>query len=57
MKNVVFKFSKNVHILQFCADFSKTSKSAKAFFISTSEDSHYTLSENDMVYRSLRNRS
>ena len=38
--------------MQFCADLSKKSKSAKEFSIYASESSHYALSENGMVYRS-----
>ena len=49
---MVRKLSKKVCFLQFCADLSKKSKSAKAIFIYTSESSHHTLAENGMVYRS-----
>ena len=38
-------------ILQFCVGVSKKSKSVKEIYIYASESSHYTLSENDMVYR------
>ena len=54
---MVLKLSKKVHFLQFCADLSKKSKSVKAIYIYASESSHYTLSENDMVYRGLSHRS
>ena len=54
---IVLKLSKNVHFMQFCADLSKISKSAKAFSIYASESSHYTLSKNGMVYRGLSHRS
>ena len=50
---MVSKLSKKVHFLQFCADLSKKSKSVKAIYIYASESSHYTLSENAMVYRGL----
>ena len=49
---MVCKLSKKVH-LQFCADLSKKSMSAKAIYIYASESSHYTLSENAMVYIGL----
>ena len=54
---MVLKLSKKVHFLQFCADLSKKSKSVKAIYIYASESSHYTLSENGMVYRGLSHRS
>ena len=44
---------KKVHFLQFCADLSKKPKSVKAIYINASKSSHYTLSENGMVYRCL----
>ena len=47
---MVGKLSEKVHFLQFCADLSKKSKSVKAIYIYASESSHYTLSENAMVY-------
>ena len=47
---MVFKLSKKVHFLQFCADLSKKPKSIKAIYIYESERSRYTLSENDIVY-------
>ena len=50
---MVCKLFKKVHFLQFCADLSKKSKSVKAIYIYASERSHYTLSENAMVYRVL----
>ena len=50
---MALKLSKKVHFLQFCADLSKKSKSVKAIYIYASESSHYTLSENAMVYRGL----
>ena len=43
--------------LQFCADLSKKPKSVKAVYIYASESSHYTLSENNMVYGGLSHRS
>ena len=54
---MVCKLSKKVQFLQFCADLSKKSKSVKAIYIYASESSHYTLSENGMVYRGLSHRS
>ena len=51
------KFPKKVHILQFCGDLSKKSKSVKASYIYASESSHYTLSEKAMVYRGLSHHS
>ena len=53
---MVLKLSKKVYFLQFCADLSKKSKSVKAIYIYASESSHYTLSENGMVYRCLKHR-
>ena len=42
---MIYKLSKKVHFLQFCADLSKKSRSVKAIYIYASESSHYTLSE------------
>ena len=50
---MVCKLSKKVHFLQFCADLSKKSKSVEAIYIYASESSHYTVSENPMIYRGL----
>ena len=50
---MVFKLSKKGIFLQFCANLSEKSKSFKAIYIYASESSHYTLSENAMVYRGL----
>ena len=50
---MVCKLSKKVHFLQFCADLSEKSKSVEAIYIYASESSHYTLSENAVIYRSL----
>ena len=47
---MIYKLSKKVHFLQFCADLSKKSRSVKAIYIYASESSHYTLSEKAMVY-------
>ena len=52
MLQTVRAFEKG-HFLRFCADLSKKSKSVKAIYIYASESSHYTLSENAMVYRGL----
>ena len=51
---MVCKLSKKVPFLQFCADLTKTSKET---YIYASESSHYILSENAMIYRSLSHRS
>ena len=51
------KLPKKLYFLEFCADLSKKSRSVKAFYIYASESSHYTLSENDMVYRGPNHRS
>ena len=48
---MVRKLPKKEHFLQFYADVSKKPKSVKAIYIYASERSHYTLSENGMVYR------
>ena len=50
---MVFKLSKKVHFLQFCADLSKKSKSIKAIYIYASERSRYALSENGIVYYAM----
>ena len=54
---MVGKLSEKVHFLQFCADLIKKSKSVKAIYIYASESSHYTLSENAMVYSGPSHRS
>ena len=56
MLQTVRAFEKG-HFLRFCADLSKKSKSVKAIYIYASESSHYTLSENAMVYRGLSHHS
>ena len=50
---MVLKLSKKVHVLQFCADFSKKSKSMKAIYIYASERPRYALSENDIIYYAI----
>ena len=50
---IVLKLSKNVQLLQFCADLSKKPNSVKVIYLYASENSYYTLSENDMVYMDL----
>ena len=50
---VVCKLSKKVHFLQFCAELSKKCESVEAIYIYASESTHYTLSENAMISRSL----
>ena len=47
---MVFKLSKKVNVLQFCADICKKFESTKAFYIYASDKSRYTLSENGIVY-------
>ena len=54
---VMVKFSKKVHFLQFYADLSQKPKSDKVIYIYGIGSSSYSLSENDMVYRSLSHRS
>ena len=53
----VSKFSKKVHFWQLCAVLSKKSKPVKAIYKYVSESSHYSLSENAMVYRGLSHSS
>ena len=43
--------------LQFCADSSIKHQFVKAVYIYVFESSHYTLSENNMVYRDLHHRA
>ena len=50
---MVFKLSKKVHFLQFCADLSKKSKPIKAFYICASKRSRYALSENGIFYYAM----
>ena len=50
---MVLKLSKKAQFLQFCADLSKKPKLDKSIYTNEFESSHYTLSENDMVYRDL----
>ena len=54
---MVLKLSKKVLFLQFCPNLSKKPKSVKVIYIYDSKNSHYTLSENDMVYIGLSHRS
>ena len=54
---IVRKLSKNVQFLQSFADLSKKSKSVEAIYRYASESSHYTLSENSMIYRGLSHHS
>ena len=53
---MVFKLSKKGHFLQCCADLSKKSKPLKPIYMYASERSHYTFSENAMVFRGLSHR-
>ena len=46
-----------VHFLQFCAELSQKPKGVKAISINESESFYYSLSENDMPYKSLSHRS
>ena len=50
---MVLKSSKKVHFLQFCADFSKKSKSIKVIYIYASERSCYAISEDGIVYSAM----
>ena len=50
---IVLKLSKNVQLLQFCADLSKKPNSVKVIYLYASKSSYYILSENDMVYMGL----
>ena len=54
---MVRKLSKKVHFLEFCANLNKKCKSVKAIYIYASESSHYTFSENGMVYMNPSHRS
>ena len=54
---MVLKLSKKVHFLEFCDGLSKKPKSIKAIYIYASESSHYTLSENDIIYSGLSHSS
>ena len=53
---IVLNLFKKVHFLQFCADLSQKPKSVKAIYIYGSENFHWSLSENNMVYRGLSHR-
>ena len=44
--------SKKVYILKSCTDLSKEPKSVEAIYIYAPGRSHYTLSENGLIYRS-----
>ena len=46
-----------VMVLKLSKKLSKKRRSVKAIYIYASQSSHYTLSENDMVYKGLSNRS
>ena len=50
---MILKFSKKVHVFQFCANFSKKFKSIKAIYMYASERSCYALSENGIVYYAM----
>ena len=50
---IVFELSKKVHFLRFSADLSKKFKSIKTIYIYASERSHYTHSENGIVYYAM----
>ena len=46
---MVFRLSKKVYFLQFCADLSKKPKFVNAIYIYASKSFHYAPWENDMV--------
>ena len=50
---MVFKLSKKVHFLQFCAELSKKSTPIKAIYICACERYCYALSENGIVYYAI----
>ena len=50
---VWFSIAEKSIFLQFCTDPSKKSSSVTAIYIYAPESSHYSLLENDMVYRGL----
>ena len=52
-KVTVFKLSKKVQYLQFCADLSKKSKYIKVIYIYASERARCALSENSIVYYAM----
>ena len=52
---MVLKLPKIVHLLQICADISKTSKCIKAIYLYSSERPYRFLSRNSMFYRGLSN--
>ena len=54
---MALKMSKKVRFWYFFADLSKKHESVKATYIYASEGSHYTFSENDMVYSGLTHHS
>ena len=54
---MVCKLSEKVHFLQLCAELNKKLKSVEAIYIYASDSSHYTLSENAMIYRGMSHRS
>ena len=51
---MILKLSKKVRLWHFCAGLSKKPRFVKAIYIFASESSHYTCSENDMVYKGLK---
>ena len=54
---MVCKLSKKVYFWQFCPDLRKKYKFVEAIYIHASESSHYTLSENAMIYMGLSHHS
>ena len=52
---MVLKLPKIVHLLQMCADISKTSKCIKAIYLYSSERPYRVLSRNSMFCRGLSN--
>ena len=54
---MVFKLSKKVDFVQFCADLSQKPKCVKGIYIYGSESFYYSYVENDISYRGLSHRS
>ena len=54
---IVLKLSKKMHFLQYIVHLSKNANYVKAIYVYASESSHYTPSQNGMVYRGQSQRS
>ena len=54
---MVLELSQKVHLLRLYADVSKKPNCVYAIYTYVSENSHYNLSENDMIYTVLSQRS